>query len=259
MMPMHQTRVGGSARLRDLASWQTVAAVWAIALTACATTTLSPAPGDETSTGDADVAIDRIDGVSVTIETNAWTGDPAVVGAVEPIRVTISNQGSTPIRLRYADFALVDPVGRRYAALPPFHVEGSLIDPFLASGYVVIDMPRFVYRGFFVAPYYAPMYPGIPPFRRRYNFFDPMYYDFYYADLARSIRPTMEMLSLALPEGVIDVGGSVTGFLYFQRVRPGVETVNLRGTLASIGTSDAQSGGAIFGEVSIPLMVTTSR
>ena len=259
IVSMPPAPVGAIARLGGRTLRRALMALCVAALSACATTTLSPAPGDETSTGEPDTAIDRIDGISVTIETNAWAGDRAVDAAVEPIRITISNQGNSPIRLRYEDFALVDPTGRRYAALPPFRVEGTLLDPILADGYVVMDMPRFSYRGFFVAPYYSRIYPGIPPFRRRYYIFDPMYYSYYYADLTRSIRPTMEMLSLALPEGVIDAGGSVTGFLYFQRVRPGVESVTLRGTLAAVGPSDIESGGAIFGEVSIPLMVTTSR
>jgi hypothetical protein len=229
------------------------------ALAACATTSLSPGPGATTVPGEADTVINRIDGVSVTVETNAWQGSRAVTNAVEPIRVTISNQGSSPIRLRYGDFALIDRNGRRYAALPPYRVEGTLLDPVLADGYAVIVMPRFRFRGFYVAPYYSRVYPGIPVYPRRYYLYDPFYYDYYYADMTSAIRPTMEMLSLALPEGIIDSGGSVTGFLYFQRVRPSTETVTLRGTLVSLGTSDSSPGGAVFGEISIPYTVTTRR
>ncbi|MGD8339938.1 MAG: hypothetical protein PVH89_04100 [Gammaproteobacteria bacterium] len=203
--------------------------------------------------------INRIDGVSVTVETNAWRGSRRVTAAVEPIRVTISNQGSSPIRLRYGDFALVDENGRRYAALPPYQVDGTLLNPILADGYTVMVMPGFAHRGFFVAPYYSRIYPGIPVYGRRYYLYDPFYYDYYYTDLTSAIRPTMEMLSLALPEGIIDVGGSVTGFLYFQRVRPGTEMVTLRGTLVALGTSDSSPGGATFGEISIPYTVTTQR
>ena len=121
------------------------------ALAACATTSLSPGPGATTVPGEADTVINRIDGVSVTLETNAWQGSRAVTNSVEPIRVTISNQGSSPIRLRYGDFALVDRNGRRYAALPPYRVEGTLFDPVLADGYAFIVMPRFRFRGFYVA------------------------------------------------------------------------------------------------------------
>jgi len=233
--------------------------IWICALSACATTSLSPGPGAATVPGEANTVINRIDGVSVAVETNAWQGSRAVMSAVEPIRITITNQGSSPIRLRYGDFALVDHNGRRYAALPPYRVEGSLLNPVLADGYAVITMPGFRFRGFYVAPYYSRIYPGIPVYSRRYYLFDPFYYDYYYASLRSTIRPTMEMLSLALPEGIIDVGGSVTGFLYFQRVRPDTEMVTLRGTLAAVGTDDARPAGAVFGEISIPYTVTTQR
>jgi hypothetical protein len=229
------------------------------ALAACATTSLSPGPGATTVPGEADTVINRIDGVSVTVETNSWQGSRAVTNSVEPIRITISNQGSSPIRLRYGDFALIDRNGRRYAALPPYRVEGTLLNPMLVEGYSVIVMPQFRFRGFYVAPYYSRIYPGIPVYPRRYYLYDPFYYNYYYADLRSAIRPTVEMLSLALPEGIIDSGGSVTGFLYFQRVRPGTETVTLRGTLVSLGTSDSSPGGAIFGEISIPYTVITRR
>jgi hypothetical protein len=245
---------GSATMIRALA-----ALTCTMAVTGCATTTLTPAPSAATIPGEPNTVIDRVDGVSVTIESNAWNGSRGVLSAVEPIRVTISNQGSTPIRLRYSDFALVDPTGRRYAALPPYRVEGSLLNPFIPDGYAIIDMPRFVFRGFYVAPYYSRIYPGIPVYSLRYYFYDPFYYDYYYRDLTSSIRPTMEMLSLGLPEGVVDVGGYVTGFLYFQRVRPNVDSVTLRGTLVAVGVTDEAAGGARFGEISIPFMVTTTR
>jgi hypothetical protein len=236
-----------------------IAGICLCVLAACATTSLSPGPGAATVPGEADTVINRIDGVSVTVETNAWQGSRVVTNAVEPIRVTITNQGSSPIRLRYSDFALVDADGRRYAALPPYQVEGTLLNPVLADGYAVIVMPGFRFRGFYVAPYYSRIYPNIPVHPRRYYLYDPFYYNYYYADLRSTIRPTMEMLNFALPEGIIDAGGSVSGFLYFQQVRPGTESVTLRGTLVSLGTSDSSPGGAIFGEISIPYTVTTLR
>lgn len=238
-------------------AWPGLVMVAVLTASSCATTSLSPAPGVQTLPGAPDIATSRVDDVEVTVQADAWKGDVAVIAAVQPVRVTINNNGDKPIRIRYSDFALVSPAGHKYAAMPPFKVEGEILSPALALGYGVI-MPRFAYRRFFIAPYYARIYPGIPVFSRRYQLYDPYYYDFYYLDLIRAIRPTVEMLGLAMPEGVIEPGGSLAGFLYFQRVDPDVPTVMFRQNLVSVGTEDGK-GGASFGEISIPFTVTTTR
>jgi hypothetical protein len=224
-------------------------------LAACASTSLSPGPGALTMPGAPDIAAAHVDGVEVTVQANAWQGDRRVSAAVQTVRITINNNSDSPIRLRYSDFALVAPDGHKYAALPPFKVEGEIMNPVLAPGYGIIVTPRFYYRGFFVAPYYSRIYPGIPVYGRRYYFYDPFYYDYYYQNLVSAIRPTVEMLGLGLPEGVIQPGGSVTGFLYFEHVEPGVPEVSFRQNLVAVGS--AARGEASFGEISIPFTVTT--
>lgn len=233
----------------------------AFVLCACSATSLSPAPGVATKAGTADVAVSEIDGVSVSVQANAWQGDPTVRARVEPIRVTIENNSDMPIRVRYSDFALIGAGGRVYAALPPFRVEGQILNPRLAAGYMPFDMPGFVYRRFYVAPYFGPLYPRLPVFMRPYYFYDPFYYDFYYMDLANAIRPTVEMLSLALPEGVIEPDGAVEGFLYFERVGRDVRMVTYREDLVAVGSGEGNTGaaGAEFGQISIPFTVTTTR
>ena len=230
-------------------------------LSGCATTSLSPGAGVTTQAGAPSVAVSKIDGVSMSVQADAWQGDSAVTARVQQIRVTIHNDGDSPIRVRYSDFALIGPGGRRYAALPPFRVEGQILNPRLAVGYSPFVMPGFVYRRFYVAPYFAPLYPGMPVFRRHYYFYDPFYYDFYYMDLAAAIRPTVEMLSLALPEGVIEAGGEVAGFLYFEKVGRDVPLVTFQANLVAVGSGDGETGaaGADFGQISIPFTVTTTR
>ncbi len=80
--------------------------------------------------------------------------------------------------------------------------------------------------------------------------FDSEYYGFY-NDYWRNIElPTQEMLDRALPEGSLEDGGRVEGFVYFEKVDPDqVERVVFRFDLI-----DAQTGG-IFGTLSIPFVV----
>lgn len=233
-----------------------------LALSACTTTSLSPAPGARRDPASANVAIGEFASVTVTVQADAWPGSSAVSRTVEPLQVTINNGGTRPIRVRYGDFALIAPDGRRYSALPPFRVQGQLLDPMLADGYLPYPMPGFRYRRFYVAPYYAPIYPGIPVYGGfSYYLYDPFYYEFYYRNLLSTIQPTMEMLDLALPEGVIEPGGSVTGFLYFQRVSRNETSVAFRQDLVEVGDGSGPTGaaGADIGQISIPFMVTRER
>jgi hypothetical protein len=57
------------------------------------------------------------------------------------------------------------------------------------------------------------------------------------------------MIAEVLPEGVLEPGGRVEGFLYFERVDPQAPRVRFRADLTSADT------GEVFGEVSIPFTV----
>jgi len=250
----------GPRRIARTCLFLSALAAAALGLGACTTTSLALAPGAPTVPGLENVAVSEVAGVSVRVQADDWQGDPAVERTVQPVRVTIDNDGTAPIRVRYGDFALVAPDGHRYAALPPFRIEGQLMSPMLADGYAPFYSPRFMYRGFYVAPYFARIYPGIPVYPGPASYFyDPFYYGFYYPDMLSAIRPTVEMLSLALPEGLIEPGGSVTGFLYFEHVSRNDPSVIFRQELVSVGEGEGPTGaaGAAFGEVSIPFMVTT--
>ena len=209
-------------------------------------TQLDPAPAANTVS--AETAVDRVNGVRMTAETGAWGGLARVKTEVTPIRVTIENGSRVPLRLRYDEFALVNPQGRRYAALPPYGVEGSVEDPTLVDAYSPVTSPGFTYSGFSVAPYYRSVYPSVTPYAGSFGY-DPLYYDRYYTAYREIALPTEEMVREALPEGVIDPGGRVSGFLYFERVPPTAPRVRFRADLA-----DAQSGET-FGEISIPFVV----
>jgi hypothetical protein len=229
----------------------------ALVTAACASTSLSPAPGAQTLPGAPDVATARFDGVEMTAQADAWSGDAAVRHAVQPVRVTIHNNSDKLIRLRYGDFELVTPEGECHAALPPFRVEGELLSPVIGAEYAVIATPRFTWRRFHIAPYYRRLYPGIPVWSSARYFYDPFYYDYYHRRFMTAIRPTVEMLALALPEGVIEPGGSVSGYLYFEHVEPGVPAVTFRATLVAVSGVGEKPGSTTFGAISIPFTVTT--
>lgn len=209
-------------------------------------TQLDPAPAAETL--GADTAVDRVDGVRVTAEADAWAGQTEVELQVTPILVTITNDGTSPVRLRYSEFALVSPTGQRYAALPPYGISGSVEEPFLVDAYDPVTAPAFEARGFSVAPHYGSVYPTLSPYARPFSY-DPYYYDRYHTVYRDIGLPTREMVAEVLPEGVIDPGGRVSGFLYFERVDPEAPRVWFRADLVDAGTGNA------FGEVSIPFTV----
>lgn len=230
-----------------------------VLLSACATASLSPAPEARTVSGATSVAVEQVDGVRVTVQADAWDGDARVTNAVQPMRVTITNGSTQPLRVRYSDFALVAANGHRHGALPPYKVEGDLLQPMMIDAYTPIITPAFGYRRFYIAPYFARVYPGIPVYARGYPLYDPGYYGYYHYAFVQSIRPTVEMLGRAMPEGVIEPDGQLSGFLYFERADPKWTSLTFRGTLVSVRDSAAPQGGAVFGEISIPFTVTRSK
>jgi hypothetical protein len=225
-------------------------------LMACATAALSPAPEARTVSGATDVAVGEVDGVRVTVQADAWDGDYRVSNAVQPMRVTITNGSKLALRVRYGDFALVAANGHRHGALPPYRVEGDLLQPMMADAYTPIIAPAFGYRRFYIAPYFARLYPGVPAYVRGYPLYDPGYYAYYHQAFVQSIRPTVEMLGRAMPEGVIESEGQLSGFLYFERADPKWTSLTFRATLVAVRDGSAPRGGEVFGEISIPFTVT---
>lgn len=61
--------------------------------------------------------------------------------------------------------------------------------------------------------------------------------------------PTIEMREAALPEGTLEDGGEVYGFLYFEKVAK--EEIGLTFKNDLVDASD----GKTFGTISIPLLV----
>jgi hypothetical protein len=213
---------------------------------------LQPAPTANTTTvpGQGMVAMDTMSGVKVIANAGSWPGTVEISEEVTPVRVRIENRSGNPILVRYSDIKLVSANGPVYAAIPPFAIDSTVAEPRLAPGYAPVTAPGFAGAGFGVAPIYSPLYPGWPAMRGTFAY-DPLYYQAY-GDYWRQIElPTPAMLQRALPEGRIEAGGSVEGFLYFEKVSPEAKHVELR-----MDIHNAERGRGM-GTLEIPFIVTS--
>ncbi len=223
---------------------------------------LKPEPAAPRAPGNPNVAFAEVSGVRVFVAGDAWKGDPPNLPKVfTPIQVTIENQSGHPLRVSYEDFKLVGQSGFAYAAIPPMQAKGvvsasagpsprAAVAPvgFQPGGLVVVPAATRIYhQHFFVAPYFSWYYPGWPAWPYAFPY-DPFYYDRMYAYWPERL-PTQDMLSNALPAGVLNNGGRIFGFLYFQGIADRESRVSFEEQLV-----DASSGQP-FGRVSLPFEV----
>jgi len=193
-------------------------------------------------------------GVQIRVDADAWDGFPQDLRTVEPLKVTIVNKSSHPLRVRYEDFKLVpERGGPTISALPPLRLEGreyargpTFVPPGVGVGGSGYLSPRFDYYGFHVAPGYGFYYPDIDVWGGPFAY-DPLFYDTYSTYWPVNL-PSKDMLDRALPEGVIQPGGHVTGFIYFQDLPKGTNPMNLQANLVDAKTEKA------FGRLDIPFI-----
>jgi hypothetical protein len=186
-------------------------------------------------------------GVTVTVKADAWSGQPAELTEVIPLLVSIENTSRVPIRLRYAEFTLATTDGERAPALPPFEIKGTETEPIGTAG--LADMPYpYPLRGFYVAPHFSRFYPRLRRFDGNFAH-DPLFYSTYYPRFQRLRLPTGDMVQKALPEGVIEPGGKVTGFLYFEGIKPKNDMATFTTDLVNAST------GEPVGAIRIPLEI----
>jgi hypothetical protein len=184
-------------------------------------------------------ASEKVADISVLIETQAWSGDPAILPKVTPVRVTIQNKSGNLIRVRSSEFAFVSDNGQRYSALPPYDVKGSVEKPV---------PPGFTCDHFMIAPYYSGYYPDMEACPDDFSY-DQAYYENSYPNWVQFQLPTRDMLRMALPDGVVDVGGYVSGFLYFQNISTEEQHVKFIGKLINAVNGD------LMGTVNVPFKV----
>jgi hypothetical protein len=186
-----------------------LATAGALALvTACASRQrFVPASQLERASGDPSAAVVNQSGLTVVADADEWDAYPASLPALmTPVYVRIMNDSDHEIAIRYQDFHLATESGGRLAPLPP-----------LASDRVnrAAVLPQLDARGFHWAPYYRDLFGEDLDYWTGGFAFDPYYYDRY--SRWRSDLPTTPMVERALPEGVLEAGGFVAGFLYFPK------------------------------------------
>ena len=187
-------------------------------LAACAETpVLAPAPGAVNAEGLTATA--TAEGLTIEATADAWPGLPSIENEVTPMKITLLNDSDRELRVRYSSFALVNESGKRFAALPPYGVTGTVDGPRLATHVTPVVRPGFHAHRFRLAVPYRVVYPTMATASDvSYVYVDPRYYAFYYPywERIKVQLPTPEMLRRVLPEGVLDPGGELEGFLYFE-------------------------------------------
>lgn len=202
------------------------------------------------------VAIAEEAGVRVWADGTAWRSNPYNLPQVmTPVKLTVENRSGKKVRVAYRDLALVGAGGFRYQAIAPLPGQmpvggGALKIPeiVLADYHPAAPArrpPRFHQRRFYVAPHYRHHYPGYL-FWPHIFAYDPGAYG-RYAWPAQ--LPTDDMLAEALPEGVIEDGGRVEGFVYFPAVTR--REAHVRFEMQLVDADD----GVAFATVTIPLAV----
>lgn len=174
-------------------------------------------------------------GVSVIAQHGLWPEAVPLARGAWPVRVTLRNDSGIPLRVGLSHFALTEPDRDDvHHPLPPFRMVEGLRQPTVAPAHDPLGpgVPLGELSGFEVAPFYSPLYPAVPIAAEAVAF-DPGYYRNRYGRPRG--RLTDEMLQLALPEGILHPGGTVSGFIYFAGVGGSAEDRVLRVELAGGG------------------------
>jgi hypothetical protein len=169
---------------------------------------LLPASGHKSTMGRSSLAVESRSGVTVTADGSVWHSSPKNLATeLTPVWVTVHNETGRSLRVQYDEFRLKGASGAIYIALAPY----VLRTPRSRPVFEVQDGGDF--DKFQVAPYLASFYPWLPVWNGPLPYGPSIYSVAWRAGL-----PTDSMLERALPEGVLENGGSVSGFLYFQKV-----------------------------------------
>lgn len=208
---------------------------------------LKPNVGAQVMVGKPESAVGRTAGVTVVADADAWRAFPRHIGVAIPMRVRIQNDSGHPLLIRYRDFALQAPTGERLAAVRPMDIRGRT--------WVTLDYgypgPYAGGSGFYVGggPAYGPYYGG--PWGwggwGGYGGWGGWGGWGYWAPPSVPVElPTQDMLVRAIPEGVLQPGATVDGFIYFETVPKDVESVTFTYQLLDANSRE------VLGTVQIP-------
>jgi hypothetical protein len=228
-----------------------LAAVVMLIMTGCIPEAqLQPRSDARSLAGDTSAAVAEAAGVRLIADGASWKGNPGdLERRLTPVEVRLENQSGRTLTIQYELFDLVGESRFRYAALSSLEMEEARdAGPTCVAGYApgyswglyAAWGPR---RGWYRSPW-GPWGPG--PY---YNpFWNPYYGPPPYVRCEEPL-PTQDMVERALPEGRLENGGTVAGFLYFQGVADRERQVILQARLVDANTQEA------FGELSIPFQV----
>lgn len=219
-------------------------ATGAIGLGGCARTQaiLTPAPNATPIGGPGRGAVATAAGVRVAAHAGAWQWGPNDIETkATPILIELQNDGQTPVQVRYDRITLRDSLGHRFAAMPPYDIDGTLSEAY------TVENPVYGFNRFSIAPYLSRWYPRLSRYNGAFAY-DPAYYT-PYATRYRSVNlPTVDMVQRALPEGVLEAGGRASGFVYFEPLDRDARTLTL-----AVQIVDASSG-TVLGTARIPFV-----
>lgn len=208
---------------------------------------LQPRSDAHSLAGDTSAAVAEAAGVRLIADGAAWKGHPGnLERRLTPVEIRLENQSGRTLRVRYEFFDLVGESRFRYAALSPLEMRKAQdAAPTCVAGYVP-SYPWGLSWGW--GPYWgmwhrAPWYPWGP---------GPFYGPYYGPPYVRCEEPlpTEDMVKRELPEGRLENGGTVAGFLYFQGVAHRERQVILQAQLVDATT------GERFGVLTIPFQVS---
>ncbi len=209
---------------------------------------------------------------------------------VTPIAIVVQNNGPTPVAIALADFELFDDENDGGAALNPFYVPIAQNDQLTPEQIDVLSKPRLVQRGFgrggfgrgiggrgygYGGRRYVPaprrvwgaprivvrtgrwgFHPGFQIHGGLRRYYGPRvgYWGGAWVGPTASAMSNgysaPEVIQYALPEGVLQPGAEVRGFVYFNKLT----SDRTRGLRLRYKARDAQTGAA-GAPVEIPLIV----
>ncbi len=165
--------------------------------------------------------------VELTVGSDTWEGD-TVPKYVNPIRITIDSGREDPIVVRYNNFVITNRDGKKYSVMPLYEMDAKLKKLVFDKDYEIIPKPFYDYKNYSIFPIYEPAYKTIEI--TDYDYIIDPYIQEKYMDWAAmdADLPTQEMRMKALPEGILDIDGIVSGFLFFEKVNPNDKEVTLK-------------------------------
>lgn len=230
-----------------------IATLLFVFLFCCCSSKLILVPGSNNiQSNNPNIAIAESSGVSIRIEPDAWKGVVSVNEKITPLKITINNNSGYLLRIRYNEFFMRGETQKIYSTYPPFEINGTMSEPEILLPYPFPIKSNVVHSKFAVASYCSRMFPSMPEYRDIKGI-DSNYYCKYYAEWARILLPTEVMLQEVLPDGVLSDGGSVSGFLYFEKLGDTRQQICF-----SFKLIDAV-GGRQFGELHLQLALIKQK